>query len=81
MFEVITMRTTVIYTMSIWDGDHHLPCLFFREVIIHYSLNNSVSFEDTTLEITSKDCVSVRVELYKALALEREKERCPVRKQ
>ncbi|XP_015998316.1 anthrax toxin receptor-like [Rousettus aegyptiacus] len=36
-------------------------------VIIDYSLNNGVSYENVTLKVTSKDCVSIRMSLCKTL--------------
>lgn len=54
-------------TMSIQAGGHHLLFWFFRVVIIDYSLNNGVSYENVTLKVTSKDCVSIRMSLCKTL--------------
>lgn len=54
-------------TMSIQTGGHHLLFWFFRVVTIDYSLDNGVSFGNVTLKVTSKDCVSIRMSLCKAL--------------
>lgn len=57
-------------TVSIRDTGYYLPSLFFRVLVVDYSLNNGVKFQDQTLKITSRKCVSVRLLLWKAPAME-----------
>ncbi|XP_023602023.1 anthrax toxin receptor-like [Myotis lucifugus] len=43
-------------TVSIRAIGYHLPSLFFRVVVVDYSLNNGVKFQDQTLKMTSREC-------------------------
>lgn len=76
ILEVITIRRAVGYgcswlpELSIQATGYHLPSLFFRVVIVDYSLNNGVTFQDQNLKMTSRKCVSVMVLLCKAPAVE-----------
>lgn len=46
--------------LCIRAGAHHLPFLFFRSAVIDYSLDNGDTFQNLTLKMISKKCVSVR---------------------
>lgn len=57
--------------MSIQATGHHLPSLFFRVVVVDYSLDNGLIFQEKKrLKLTSRKCVSIRVVLCKDPAME-----------